>query len=143
MKKGFAYGLAILVLGYGQTAVAQRSLFEQPPAEASSPAAPVQASPAGEAPRAKPRPRKPRGPVPARSLTITNASANTLTGLEVSAEGRTAKMTRPLASQKKATLKLPAFKSCTVTVAAAFDGQGQAESSAFDICKDKVIRFTD
>ncbi len=143
MRTGFALGLAILTIGFGDTAFAQRSLFEQPAAEAPSPVAPAQAAPAGAAPRAKPRPRKPRGPVPARSLTINNASANTLTALEVSADGKSAKMARPLASQKKATLKLPAFKTCAVTVAAAFEGQGQAESSAFDICKDKVIRFTE
>lgn len=142
---------AAVVIAAAQPALAQRSLFEQPVPQESSPTTPVQAqppatsAPAAETPKPKPRPkvRRPKGPVPARSLSVNNASPNVLTALEVSGDGKSARMSKPLAPTKKATLKLPAFKSCTVTVAASFEGQAAGESSELDICKEKSIRFTE
>lgn len=130
------------LFGLALPAAAQRSLFDPPPAQESPPPAAAPA-PAAEAPRAKPRPRKPRGPVPARALSIQNASTTTLTALEVSGDGKTARLAKPLPAKGRTTLRLPALKTCTVTVAATFEGSGQADASEFDICKDKTIRFTE
>lgn len=108
-------------------------------------AAPAGDAPAGEAP-AKPKPKRkpaPKGPVPARVLTITNASASTLTALEVSQDGKGTKLTKPLKANGKTSLKLPAFKACEATVAYSFEGAGQPISSEIDICKDKSLRLTD
>lgn len=126
------------MLALGGPASAQRSLFGEPTAEdppAAAPAAP------GE-PRARPKPR-PRGPAPARALSVQNDSQNTLTSLEVSGDGKTARLAKPLKPKGKTTLPLPALKGCTVSVAAAFDGAAEAQASELDICKDKSIRFTD
>lgn len=133
--------VAATVAGWAGSAFAQRSLFDAPPAT------PAQTTPEGsgttpETPKPRPKPKKPRGPVPARSITINNAGVSTLSSLEVSADGRSAKLSKPLASTKKTVLKLPAFKSCSVAVLASFDGQA-GESSEVDICKDKTIRFTE
>lgn len=133
-------GLAIsaaTVAGIGPGS-AQTSLFSQPLAT-EAPATP-EAAPAQQV--RKPRP-KPRGPVPARALTITNDSANTLTTLEVTGEGKNAKIAKPLAPKAKATLKLPAMKQCVVSVSASFEGSGAAEANDLDICKEKSIRFTE
>lgn len=140
--------MVAVALGSAQTAEAQRSLFDQPVAQEPSPTTPVQApapaqAAAPDAPKPKPKPRKPRGPVPARTLAINNASPNVLTGLEVSGEGKSASLSKPIAPKKKATLKLPAFKSCMVSVSATFEGQGTAEASELDICKEKAVRFTE
>lgn len=163
IRTGLICGCATLAL-IGGPALAQRSLFDQPVAQdpapttsaqatpATRPAAPAtpvvraqQATPATEPAAApvKPKRRKPRGPVPARAITINNASPNVLTSLVVSGDDKSAKLSKPLAPTKKATLKLPAFKTCTVSVAAAFEGQAQAGSSELDICKDKSVRFTE
>lgn len=155
----FALACAILTALAGPAA-AQRSLFDQPVAEPASPGTPAQATPATpaaapatppagapatEAPaKAKPKPRpRPKGPVPARVLTISNASAATLAALEVSADGKSAKLARPVKAKGKAALKLPAFKSCQVAVSYSFEGAAQPASSEVDICKEKTIRLTD
>jgi hypothetical protein len=61
----------------------------------------------------------------------------------ITAEGKDAKLTKPLKPKAKASVKLPKLKGCIVTVAATFEGQGQADAGEFDVCKDKNIRFTD
>ncbi len=132
-------GLAAgLVLSTSQ-AMAQRSLFDQPAAP--SPETSIPDAPAATKP--KPKRVKPRGPTPARSLVISNASKNVLTDLEVTGSGKSAKLGKPIAPDMKATLKLPALKDCTVTVVATFEGVAEADSSSYDICKEKSIRFTD
>ena len=40
-------------------------------------------------------------------------------------------------------MKLPKLKGCTVSVAATFDGGSKSDADAFDVCKEKLIRFTD
>ena len=160
-----ATGLLGAVLG-ATPALAQRSLFDQPiqnptespapepaapvaaPVAPPSPAPTVQAAPAEPAaeeaaepqPQAKPRPRKPRGPVPARSLVVTNGSPIGLVALEVSQDGRGASLKAPLAPGKKITLRLPAFKGCEVNVVVTFEG-GQPDTHQVDICKEKTLNF--
>ena len=115
---------------------AQTSLFGQP-------AAP---EPAAEAPSVAPAPRarpKPRGPVPARALSIANDSTTTVSEIEVTAEGKTARLSRPLAPKAKTSLKLPTLKACLVTVTTSFEGAAEADTTSQDICKDRTIRFTD
>lgn len=134
--------LGVVATVWAGPAFAQRSLFDAP-VETPAPAPPQGGSTGGDtAPKPRPKPRKPRGPVPARSITINNAGVSTLSSLEVSADDKSAKLTKPLAPKTKATLKLPAFKSCTVAVLASFEGQA-GEPSEVDICKDKAIRFTE
>ena len=121
-------------------AAAQTSLFSQPtspPATMRAPAAAPAPAPAMAAPKAKPR-----GPVPARALSISNVSGSALTALVVQAEGKEAKLARELGDGQNATLKLPAFKSCTVTIMATFERAGEAEQMEQDICKDRKLRLT-
>lgn len=127
-----------VALALAGPAAAQTSLFGQPLGQPEPPA-PEAGAPAAQ-PRAKP---KPRGPTPARSLSISNASSTALTTLEISGEGKTARLAQPLAPNGRATLRLPAFKKCVVSVAASFEGAGEAEASDYNICREKSIRFTD
>lgn len=136
---GRVLGMISGLLLTASNAGAQTSLFAQPVApaqEAESPDRPAAAKP-------KPKRAKPKGPTPARSLVISNASRNVLTDLEVSGGGKSARLDKPIAPDMKATLKLPSLKECTVTVVATFEGVGEADSSSYDICKEKGIRFTD
>ena len=149
-------------------AFAQRSLFDQPiggtpptpaaPVQQSAPAVPPPPAPAapqapapaaqGEELPARPKPKataraKPRGPVPARSLTVFNGTPQALVALEVSQEGKAARLKKPLAAGKKTTLALPAFKTCEVGVASTFEGQPANEAMPVDICKEKSLNFRD
>ena len=156
--------LAVMLAG---PALAQRSLFDQPvqnpPPAATAPAAPPAApapapvapapqasapapaaAPAEEAapaPRRKAAPKKPRGP--ARALSVSNKTPATLVSLEVSQEGRSAKLGKPLAPGKRARLALPAFKACEVSVTTSFEGSPQPETSQVDICKETSLNFKD
>ena len=134
---------ALLAAGPAQ---AQRSLFDTPPASGTpTQAAPAPAAAAPDAPAApKPKKRaaKPRGPVPARALAISNASSTTLSGLEVSADGKTAKLAKPIKAKGRASLKLPAFKSCNVSVMSTLEGSAAVDHEV-DICKEKSVRITD
>lgn len=118
-----------------------------PPPVAAAPRAPAPAAEpaATEEPPAQPQrratPRKPRGPVPARALAVFNGSPIALTALDVSQDGRSARLKQPLAPGKRTRLVLPAFKSCEVTVRATFDGQAAGEPSQVDICKEKSLNF--
>ena len=128
-------------LAIAGSAQAQTSLFDPPPAN--SGAAPL-TPPAGggttaAAPRAKP---KAKGPTPVRVLNITNDSGAALTGLEISAEGKSATLAKELPTGKSATLRLPALKSCTVAISATFEGSPASDTHEHDICKDRKIRFT-
>ncbi|WP_375461829.1 hypothetical protein [uncultured Enterovirga sp.] len=133
-------GCALLMVTFAGEASAQRSLFGEPTAEPPPAAAAPAAAPTERKARPKPRPR---GPVPARSLSVQNDSQNALISLEVSGEGKSARLAKPLKPKGKTTLRLPALKSCTVSVAAGFENSGEAQASDLDICKEKVVRFTD
>jgi hypothetical protein len=165
MRNMMAFTCAALLL-CGTAARAQQSLFSQTPANPSTgfaPSAPAQApaaAPAVAAPRAaaapaaapalaetpaaapKPRP-KPRGPQPARAVTVVNASSGTVTGVAITAGEKTITWAKPIGSQDKAVVKLPAIKGCTISVLATFAGEGAGNPGEVDICKDKTIRLTD
>jgi hypothetical protein len=138
--KSLAIACGCLVLA--GTAQGQTSLFE-PPAGGSS-AAPLTPPPAdAAAPAAKPKAKpKPKGPTPARALSITNESGSALTALEVSGDGKSAKLAKELGTGQSATLRLPAMKSCIVMISATFQRAGEADVHEQDICKDRKVRFT-
>lgn len=107
---------------------------------ATAPAAPVAAE-EGAAP--KPRVRsKPRGPQPARALTVVNASTATVTSVEITGGEKTVRWTKPIASEARVVVKLPPLKGCTVSVVPTF-AEGPGNAGEVDICKDKTVRLTD
>jgi hypothetical protein len=116
-----------------------------PPAATAAPAAaadPAATADPAAAPRAAAKPKK-RGPTPASAVIVQNASAHTATSVTITGEGKDAKVSKPLKSNAKTTVKLPKLKGCMVSVAATFEGEAQADLGEFDVCKDKNIRFTD
>jgi hypothetical protein len=131
MRLAIVAGLAVS-LSVATVALAQ--------APAAAPPADDAAAPAGAA---KPRPRKPSAPRAAQVVTVTNATANTATEVEITADEKTVKVTKPLKPKGKTTVKLPRIKGCTVQVAATFEGEGRVDAGEFDVCKDKQIRFTE
>ena len=137
---------SLMLLGWG--ASAQTSLFSQTPMVGGGPAPAATAPAAAAAPdaapaEARPRPKaKPRGPTPARTLTITNVTGSALTEFVVAADGKQAKLPRELGTNEKAVMKLPAFRSCVVTLIATFQRAGEAEQNEQDICKDRTVRLT-
>jgi hypothetical protein len=114
------------------------ALAQQP---AAPPAAIGTAAPETAAP-AKPRP-KPRGPQPARALTIVNAGTSTITKVEVTGESKTVTWSKPLAANAKAVVKLAPQKACTVSVVATVQGEAAGAPGEVDICKEKQVRLTD
>lgn len=119
-------------------ALAQPSLFSQP-----SPPPPTLTQPGAPATAAAPKPRaKPRGPVPARALSVVNDSTGTVVALEVTGDGKTAKLAQPLGPRSRTTLRLPVLKTCLVTVTTTFEGT-DGDTTSQDVCKDKSIRFTE
>ena len=131
-------GLASAVLLAGVAAPAAQVAPGAPPEDPR--AAPEAAAPAKPKPKPKP---KPAVPAPAQALTIVNASPNTALDVIVAAEDQTARLGKPLASKAQTSLTMPKLKGCTVSVLAMFQGGGQAEVEAFDVCKEKSIRFTE
>ena len=128
-------------LAFAGGAQAQTSLFDPPAANSGAAAATPPADSFTPAqPAAKPRP-KPKGPTPARVLSITNDSSTSLAAVEVSADGKTASL-KELATGKTASLRLPALKSCTVAISATFQGSTFPDMHEQDICKDRKVRFT-
>jgi hypothetical protein len=143
MRLALAAGLALSALFAGsalaQTAPAPAPAAAAPPAAAGA-APSAAAAPTEAAPAAKP---KKRGPTPASTVVVTNASKNIATEVTITGEGKDARLTKPLKPMAKASVKLPKLKGCIVTVAATFEGEGHVEAGEFDVCKDKSIRFTD
>ena len=103
------------------------------------PAAP---QPAAAKPKPKPKP-KPKGPTAARVLTVANDSTGTLSELIVSAGTESVSLAKPVGPGEKAELKLPKLKACNVTVTATFDKAAAQDTSEYDICKGKILHFTD
>ncbi|MBV9078976.1 MAG: hypothetical protein JO048_16055 [Methylobacteriaceae bacterium] len=133
---------AVALLGLAAPDVRAQSLFTQPVAPDPAPAAAAPAA-APEAAPAKPKPRRvarPKGPVPARAVVVANASPGVLTGLEIAGEGKSATLRKPLAPNARTTLKLPALRTCTVSVTPSFEG-APGETSEVDICREKTLRF--
>ena len=80
---------------------------------------------------------------PASSLLITNARAVPTTDVTIRVGQGSVALTKPLAPGAKATLKLPKMTDCIVAVSAMFADESVVEVEAFDICREKTIRFTD
>lgn len=79
---------------------------------------------------------------PASTLLITNATEAPVAEVSVEAEGGTVRLSKPLLPNARATLKLPKMTSCTISVSAIFADSSTAGDSAFDVCKENTIRFT-
>lgn len=82
---------------------------------------------------------------PPASVSVTNARTATLAGLVLSnAEGKAvARLTKPLAPGKKATLAIAKGATCVLEMAATFDDEAENANAQIDICKDKSLRFVD
>ena len=74
---------------------------------------------------------------------MVNASAKTLTTVAITAGDKTTTLSKPLAPKARTAVKLPKLKGCTVSVAATFEEGGKSDADAFNVCKEKLIRFTD
>jgi hypothetical protein len=86
---GFACAALLSGAAAAQTAPAAAPADDAAPAEAAAP---------------KP---KPRGPQPASVVTVSNATASTAMTVTVTGEGKTAKLSKPLAPKARASLRLP------------------------------------
>ena len=135
MRYPLIAGLACAVLLASVTAISA-----QTPTVPGSVPGDAAATPETAAPKQKPKPKR-KGPP--SSVTVINATANTATGIVITAGEKTTKLSKPLAPKARATVKLPKMQGCTVSVAATFEGGGKSDAETFDICKEKSIRFTD
>ena len=130
-------GLTCAALFANVTTVTAQSLMDVPsPIMPGS--APADAAAAPEPAAPKPKPKGPPG-----AVTIVNASAKSVTGVVLTAGDQTATLSKPLAPKARTAVKLPKMKGCTVSVAATFEGGDTSDSDAFNVCKEKLIRFTD
>ena len=137
MRSSLIAGLTCTALVVGLTPATAQTLMGIP-----SPAVPGSAlSDAAAAPEAAAPKPKQKGPPGA--VTVVNASAKTVTEVAITAGDKTATLSKPLAPKERTAVKLPKLKGCTVSVAATFDGGSKSGADAFDVCKEKLIRFTD
>ena len=139
MRYSLITGLTCAVLVVGLTPAAAQTMTGVP-SPAVSGSAPADAAAAPEAAAAKPMPKQ-KGPPGA--VTVVNASAKTVTEVAITAGDKTATLAKPLAPKARTAVKLPKMKGCTVSVAATFEGGGKSGADAFDVCKERLIRFTD
>ena len=139
MRSSLITGFTCAALAVGLTpAVAQPMMTMSSSDEAGS--APAEAAAAPDATAPKPAPKR-KGPPGA--VTVVNASAKTVTEVAITASAKTATLAKPLAPKARTAVKLPKLKGCTISVAATFEGGGRSDVDAFDVCKDKLIRFTE
>jgi hypothetical protein len=137
MRYSLITGLTCAALVVGLTPATAQTLMGAPsPAVPGS--APADAAAAPEATAPKPKQKGPPG-----AVTVVNASAKTVTEVAITAGDKTATLSKPLAPKGRTAVKLPMLKGCTVSVAATFDGGSKSGADAFDVCKEKLIRFTD
>jgi hypothetical protein len=103
------------------------------------------AAPDAPAEETAPRPERarPRPPQPATSVVVANATANALTAVVLTGQGDTSALPRPVPPRGRATLALPKRTGCTVAVQATFENGGFVDIPAFDVCKERTIRFTE
>ena len=94
---------------------------------------------------APPRPRraKPRAPAPATSVAVANATAKAVTALALTGDGDTETLPRALPPKGRATMPLPKRSGCTIAIQATLEGGGFVNIPAFDVCKERTIRFTE
>src|SRR3954463_7034976 len=137
MRYPLIAGLACAVLLASVTAISA-----QTPTVPGSVPGDAAATPETAAPKQKPK-QKPKRKGPPSPVTVINATANTATGIVITAGDKTTKLSKPLAPKGRATVRLPKMKGCTVSVAATFEGGGKSDAETFDVCKEKSIRFTD
>src|SRR3954466_8884564 len=147
MRYSLIVGLTCVALLADVTAVSAQSMMGSPsPSMLGSPSlavpgsAPADAAAAPDAAAAKLKPKQ-KGPPAA--VTVVNASTKTVTEVAITAGEKIASLAKPLAPKARTAVKLPKMKGCTVSVAASFEGGGRSDADAFDICKEKLIRFTD
>lgn len=84
---------------------------------------------------------------PPAQVTVTNARSVALTGFEIATTGEqprlVAKLAKPLAPGKSATLKLNKPAGCSYYVLARFGDEVESDNEGMDLCLDKVIRLTE
>jgi hypothetical protein len=132
MRYSLIFGFSCAALSADVTAVGAQSMMGIPsPAVSGS-------APDAAAPKSKPKQKGPPG-----AVTVVNASTKTVTAVVIRAGDQTTTLSKPLAPKGRAAVKLPKTKGCTVSVAATFDGGSKSDVDAFDVCKEKLIRFTD
>ena len=139
MRYSVIIGVTFAALVVGLTPAAAQTMIGVPsPALPSSAPADAAAAPEATAPKPTPKQKGPPG-----ALTVVNASAKTVTEVAITAGDKTATLSKPLAPKGRTAVKLPKIKGCTVSVAATFEGGGKSGADAFDVCKERLIRFTD
>ena len=132
-------GLTCAALFANVTTVTAQSLMDVPsPIMPGSAPADAAAAPEATAPRPTPKQKGPPG-----AVAVINASTKTVTEVAITAGDKTATLSKPLAPKARTAVKLPKMKGCTVSVAATFEGGSKSDADAFDVCKEKLIRFTD
>src|SRR5690349_891777 len=133
MRYSLMTGFACAALVLGLTPAVAQSTMSMP---AGAGSAPAEAAPEAAAPRPKPKQKGPPG-----AVTIVNASTKAVIEVAITAGDTTASLSKPLAPKARTAVKLPRMKGCTVSVAAAFEGGGKSDADAFDVCREKLIRF--
>lgn len=84
---------------------------------------------------------------PPAQVTVTNMRAAPLTTFEIVSPEEpprlVAKLARPLAPGKSATIRLNKPQGCTYSILGRFADDVENDSDAWDICRDRTIRLTD
>lgn len=84
---------------------------------------------------------------PHAQITITNQRSVPLNSFEIATAGEqsrlVAKLAKPLAPGKSASLKLNKPQGCTYFVLAKFGDDSESDSDSMDLCRDRVIRLTE
>ena len=135
MRYSLMTGFACAALLLGLTPAVAQSTMSMP-SSAGAGSAPLEAAPEAAAP--KPKQKGPPG-----AVTVVNASTKAVTEVAIMAGDKSASLSKPLAPKARTAVKLPKMKGCTVSVAATFEGGGKSDADAFDVCREKLIRFTD
>ena len=135
MRYSLLTGFACAALVLGLTPAVAQSTMSMPDVPGTAPA---EAAPEAAAPKPKPNQKG-----PPRTVTVVNASTKAVTEVAITAGDKTASLLKPLAPKARTAVKLPKMKGCTVSVAASFEGGGKSDADAFDVCREKLIRFTD
>ena len=135
MRYSLLTGFACAALVLGLTPAVAQSTMSMPDVPGTAPA---EAAPEAAAPKPKPKQKGPPG-----AVTLVNASTKAVTEVAITAGDKTASLSKPLAPKARTAVKLPKMKGCTVSVAASFEGGGRSDADAFDVCKERLIRFTD
>jgi hypothetical protein len=137
MRYSLITGLTCAALIVGLTPAAAQTMMGVPSPDVLG-SAPADAAAAPDAVAPKPKQKGPPG-----AVIVVNASAETVTEVVITAGDKTATLSKSLAPKGRTAVKLPKMEGCTVSVAATFEGGGRSDADGFDVCKEKLIRFTD